>query len=89
MKFTKEQRVVMRDWISVYDRLPEPEQAVLAAVDGLGAPIVLELRWETCNPMTEPYYEDFFFCIGMTPITMGKILKIELVTGCLAQICRN
>ena len=48
-------------WISVDDRLPEPEQAVLAAVNGLDAPIVLGLRWECCNPMIEGYFKDFLY----------------------------
>ena len=48
-------------WISVEDRLPEPEQIVLAAVNGFDAPVVAHMLWETCNPMIELYYKDFLY----------------------------
>ena len=61
---TEQQRVVMRDWISVDDRLPEPEQAVLAAVNGFDAPVVAVMLWECCNPMVEGYFKDFLYWDG-------------------------
>ena len=36
-----------KEWISVEDRLPEPEVPVLALVHGLDDPIVLVRFWET------------------------------------------
>lgn len=51
----------MSDWISVKDRLPDPEVAVLAIVRGFDGVLTLERRWEICNPMVEPYFEDFLY----------------------------
>ncbi len=48
-------------WISVEDRLPEPEQVVLAAVNGFDAPVVAHMLWECCNPMIESYFKDFLY----------------------------
>lgn len=54
-------RVVMRGWRCAVTDRPEAETPVLACVHGLDAPIVLELRWETCNPMIESYFKDFLY----------------------------
>mgnify|MGYP000686993514 CR=1 FL=1 len=48
-------------WIKVETKLPPPETPVLAIVNGIDIPVVLELRWEICNPMLESYYEDFLY----------------------------
>lgn len=48
-------------WIDPNQRLPEPETPVLALVHGLDYPIVLELRWETCNEMIESYFKGFLY----------------------------
>lgn len=52
---------VLDGWVSVEDNLPDPETPVLALVHGLSYPIVLERRWERCNPMIESYYADFLY----------------------------
>lgn len=55
-------RLVMRgNWIAAEDKLPPPETPVLAFVHGIDIPIVLEMRWETCNQMVESYFEDFLY----------------------------
>lgn len=48
-------------WVSVDDRLPPLETPVLASVHGMDAPIVLEMRIETCNQMVESYFDDFLY----------------------------
>lgn len=60
--FNDDGPVVMRgNWISTEDELPPPETPVLAFVRGMDIPIVLEMRWETCNPMIESYFNDFLY----------------------------
>ena len=49
------------DWVATADRLPPPETPVLAFVHGMDIPIILEMRWETCNPMIEPYFKKFLY----------------------------
>lgn len=51
----------MNGWISVNDRLPEPETPVLAIVNGYDGILTVERRWETCNPYIEGYFEDFLY----------------------------
>lgn len=41
--------------------LPDPETPVLVVVDGFDSPLVLQMLWDTCNPMVEPYYADFLY----------------------------
>lgn len=48
-------------WVSVDERLPEPEVMVLAIVDGYDGILTLERRWEVCDPMIESYYKDFLY----------------------------
>jgi len=48
-------------WISVEDRLPEPEVMVLATVSGYDGILTLERRWETCNSMMESEFKDFLY----------------------------
>ena len=50
-----------KGWINVEEKLPEPETPVIAIVGGYDAPIVIELRWETCNSMVESYFKDFLY----------------------------
>lgn len=40
---------------------PEPETPVIACAGGFDTPMVLELRWEICNPMIEGYFKDFLY----------------------------
>lgn len=49
------------EWISVKDRLPEPEVMVLATVNGYDGLLTLERRWETCYSMTESDFNDFLY----------------------------
>jgi hypothetical protein len=49
----------MSKWISVEDRLPKVNQAVLACVNGFDSPLILNILTETCNPMIEGYFKDF------------------------------
>ena len=51
----------MRGWRCAVTDRPEAETPVLACVHGLDVPIVLELRWEICNPMIESYFKDFLY----------------------------
>ena len=51
----------MNGWVKVEDRMPEAETPVLAVVHGIDHPIVLELRWDRCNPMLESFYKDFTY----------------------------
>lgn len=51
----------MIDWISVDDRLPEPETYVLGIVDGFDGVLTLVRLWETCDPFNESYFEDFLY----------------------------
>ena len=51
----------VQQWIKVTDKIPEPETPVLACVHGLDFPIILEMRWEICNPMIEGYFNDFLY----------------------------
>ena len=48
-------------WISVEDKLPEPEIPVLAIVNGFDGILTLERRWEICNPHIECYFPDFLY----------------------------
>jgi hypothetical protein len=50
-----------QEWVSVKDRLPPPETPVLAWIRGFDAPLVVQLLWETCNPMVESYFDDFLY----------------------------
>lgn len=61
MESPKERVVMCGNWIATEDRLPPPETPVLAFVHGMDIPIVLEMRWETCNPMIESYFKDFLY----------------------------
>jgi hypothetical protein len=50
-----------RKWISVEDRLPDPEVPVLGIVNGFDGILTLERRWEICDPYSESYYKDFLY----------------------------
>ena len=52
---------IPKGWRCAVEDRPKPETPVLALVNGIDFPIVLELRWETCNPMEESYFEDFLY----------------------------
>jgi hypothetical protein len=41
--------------------LPTPETPVLAWARNYECPIVLELRWERCDPFQEPYFQDYLY----------------------------
>lgn len=54
--------VLMDTWKFVIDGdLPPAETPVLTCVHGVDAPVVLELRWEICNPYIEAFFEDFLY----------------------------
>ena len=48
-------------WISVKEKLPEHDTPVLAVVEGIDNPIVLELRQEICNPYVDGYFANFSY----------------------------
>ena len=48
-------------WRCALTDKPSPELPVIARVHGIDQPVVLELRWETCNPMLESYFEDYLY----------------------------
>jgi hypothetical protein len=48
-------------WIFTANKTPEPETPVLACVHGMDSPVVLEMRWESCDPFQEGYFKDFLY----------------------------
>lgn len=48
-------------WRCALSDPPPPDTLVIACVNGINGLIILERRWECCNPFEESYFADFLY----------------------------